>query len=241
MKATEEFVASGPAELWTAREGIGPPLMLCSGGPGCCDYLGEVDAMLDDLAQVLRFEQRGCGRSSAMGPYDLETCVGDLEALRMHFGFERWTIGGHSWGADLSLCYALAHPDRTRAVLYLCGHGFHDDRGWSEAYHRAQEERGEQLPDFAYPPNPEVNRIGNASFRRSIQRPTLLRELASLKVPVLLVCAERDIRPSWPAVQLAELLPDARLETIRGAEHVPWLTHADEVRSCLRSFVSALA
>ena len=57
-------------------------------------------------------------------------------------------------------------------MLYLCGHGFQNDREWSEAYHRAQEERGERLPDFAYPPNLEVNRSGNESFRRFLKRPS---------------------------------------------------------------------
>lgn len=32
-------------------------------------------------------------------------------------------MGGHSWGANLALCYALAHPDRTIGVIYLAGSG----------------------------------------------------------------------------------------------------------------------
>ncbi|WP_242066336.1 alpha/beta fold hydrolase [Brevibacillus laterosporus] len=50
--------------LWTKREGGGIPILLCSGGPGCCDYLEPVADMLSDLAQVIRFDQRGCGRSN---------------------------------------------------------------------------------------------------------------------------------------------------------------------------------
>ncbi len=32
--------------------------MMYNGGPGCCDYWGPVAAMMDDVAQVIRYEQR---------------------------------------------------------------------------------------------------------------------------------------------------------------------------------------
>jgi pimeloyl-ACP methyl ester carboxylesterase len=63
----------------------GYPVMLCNGGAGCCDYLAPVADMLDDVAQVIRFEQRGCGRSQTVPPYDIETCMIDLENVRRHF------------------------------------------------------------------------------------------------------------------------------------------------------------
>jgi len=37
--------------------------------------------MLDDTTTVIRFEQRGCGRSDLSGPYDIETCLADLENI----------------------------------------------------------------------------------------------------------------------------------------------------------------
>jgi proline iminopeptidase len=39
-------------------------------------------------------------------------------------------VGGHSWGANLALFYALAHPDRTLGVIYLAGTGLR--WGWLE-------------------------------------------------------------------------------------------------------------
>jgi proline iminopeptidase len=55
------------AELWTAVSGTGPPVVCLHGGPGLWDYLGSLAALLDDTFTVIRFEQRGCGRSSAYG------------------------------------------------------------------------------------------------------------------------------------------------------------------------------
>lgn len=70
---TEQFVDSEGAQIWTISAGQGIPVVLCSGGAGCCDYLAPVAAMLDDLAQVIRFEARGCGRSDPLPPYTIET------------------------------------------------------------------------------------------------------------------------------------------------------------------------
>ena len=64
MHVTEQLIAINGAELWVAEQGVGIPLVLCNGGFGCCDYLGPVAAMVEDLARVVRWEPRGCGRSS---------------------------------------------------------------------------------------------------------------------------------------------------------------------------------
>lgn len=69
--------------------------------------------MVEDIARVHLYDQRGSGRSSSDGPFDIDTFVADLDALRDHWGRERWIVGGHSWGAVLALFYAFAHPERT--------------------------------------------------------------------------------------------------------------------------------
>lgn len=237
MSVRERRIPVNDAELWVAEQGAGPGLILCNGGFGCCDYLGPVAAMLEDLARVYRWESRGCGRSSAEGPYDLETMLDDLDALRAALGYECWIVGGHSAGADLALAYALAHPESVRALLYLSGAGVQDDRQWHAAYEEGKAARGERLPAFAYPYNPEVNRVGNASWRTFIKHPLILRRIATLEVPALVVHGGHDIRPAWPAEQLANLLPRARFALIEGAEHHLELTRPDELRAVLRAFL----
>lgn len=244
--ARERFVDVGGARLWLGGSldaGARLPLLLCPGGPGCCDYLEPVAAMLEDLVEVSRVEPRGCGRSSPDGPFDLATGVGDLEAVREAIGAEPLAIGGHSAGANLALAYALEHPGHVRGLLYLAGNGLQDDRQWSAAYHAALSERGERQPDYPHPPNAEVNRAGNASWRVFIKQPDLWRRIAALDVPALVVVAGRDIRPDWPARQLAGALPRARLEVVEDAEHFLWLDAAPaaRLRELLRDFVQTLA
>jgi proline iminopeptidase len=234
---TEQFVPSGGARLWTVAAGCGIPVVLCSGGPGCCDYLAPVAAMLDDIAQVIRFEGRGCGRSDALPPYTIETCLADLEAVRQHYGVERWIVGGHSAGADLALAYALAYPERVLGCICIAGGRIHNDREWHRVYSERRDQGLETLPPFDYPPNLEVNAQVNRSWKTYIQRPSLLREIAQLDRPVLFLYGDADIRPSWPIEQVAQLLPDASFQMIAGADHHLWVTHAEAMRAPLRAFV----
>ncbi|HZM99201.1 MAG TPA: alpha/beta hydrolase [Pyrinomonadaceae bacterium] len=237
----ENFVNSDETRIWTRQTGQGVPVLLCNGGPGCCDYLEPVAQMLEDVAKVVRFEQRGCGRSDPAPSYDIETCLADLETIRNYYDVDRWIIGGHSWGADLALIYALEHSSRVSGLICIAGGRMHDDREWHAEYTRRKAEEGEYLPEFLYPTNREVNKQVNASWKRYIKKPDLLSTISKLRVPALFVYGDRDIRPSWPTEQIANLMPNARFEMIRGAEHFIWSTHESELRSLLRQFVGQLA
>ncbi|MDC0771132.1 alpha/beta fold hydrolase [Streptomyces sp. HD] len=121
--------------LWASASGRGEPLVLCHGGPGLWDMFGDVAGMLGDLATVVRWDQRGCGRSErCAGPWTTDRFVADLDAVRRHFGLERTALLGHSWGAQLALAHALAHPERVSALVYVSGTGIGPDTDWRAAY-----------------------------------------------------------------------------------------------------------
>ena len=128
----EQVLPINGVRLWTAVQGEGIPMVLCHGGPGGYDYLAPIADMTSDLCRVVRYDQRGSGRSQAVGPYDVSTFVDDLEGLRRHFNFDHWIVGGHSWGAGLALAYAVRFPARTIAVLHIAGTGI--DPRWHDEY-----------------------------------------------------------------------------------------------------------
>lgn len=136
MNTRTGYVDVHNASLWTECQGSGPAVVLCHGGPGMWDYLEPVADMIDDLDTAYRYDQRACGRSSGGPPFDVDTAVADLEALREHWDLPRWVVAGHSWGATLALAYCLEHPDRTVGLIYLSGTGV--DAAWHAEYHRNQ-------------------------------------------------------------------------------------------------------
>ncbi|MCC6191687.1 MAG: alpha/beta hydrolase [Anaerolineales bacterium] len=236
----ESFVETGGVRLWSVSQGTGIPLVLCHGGPGCCDYLAPVANLVSEQANVIRYEQRGCGRSDAYPPYDVATYLGDLEGVRQHYGVNDWIVAGHSWGAELALIYGMNYPGRTLGLICLSGGYMNNDREWHKAYEQGREAGLEPPLSFDYPPNMEVNKLMNQSMRRYIQRPTLFRDLAQLQVPTLFIYGENDIRPSWPVEQVAHLLPKGHFTMLPGATHNLWLTHADELKTYMHDFILEL-
>lgn len=126
---------SDGATLWTASTRLpragAHAMVFVHGGAGMWDYLGPVADMVCDSWNTLRYDQRGCGRSSPDADYRMARSIADLEELRRHFGYERWYVFGHSFGATLGLEYAASHPDRVAALMYCSGVGL----GWRT--HRA--------------------------------------------------------------------------------------------------------
>jgi proline iminopeptidase len=121
---------SDGAILWTATSNTldanRPGMVFLHGGAGMWDYLGPVADMVFNSFRTHRYDQRGCGRSSASGNYSLARYVADLDELRQHFGYERWYVFGHSFGATLGLEYAATHGDRVAGLVYCSGVGL----GW---------------------------------------------------------------------------------------------------------------
>ena len=167
----EQVLQINGVRLWTAVQGIGIPMVLCHGGPGGYDYLSPIADMVSDMCQVLRYDQRGSGRSQPVGPYDVSTFVDDLEGLRSHFNFEGWIVGGHSWGAGLALAYAVRFPVQTIAVLHIAGTGI--DERWHDEY------RQNRLNALNEPEREEYQRL--RSQREHIESPEDERILDRLR------------------------------------------------------------
>jgi|GEM_PF-515310 len=231
----EQLVTVGEAKLWTniseSKDRAKPYLLMIGGGPGVSDGLATLEPLLGGHYNVIRFDARGCGRSTADGQYDVETTLGDIEAIRQHYEVEQWYVLGHSWGADLALFCAMEHPGHCLKVLHLCGLGMQNDIDW--AAECAGNNWPEEEPANEYPMNYDVLDTALQSYWKYLQRPTLWRHLADLQVPVLVACAENDPRPHWPNRQLAHLLPVADFRLLAECAHWPWLRHPDLLRDML--------
>ncbi|GAA4301077.1 alpha/beta hydrolase [Nibribacter koreensis] len=98
------------------------PIVLVHGGPGGNHYVFERTAgpELEKFATVIYYEQRGSGRSQAPSnpeDYALPTLISDLRALQDSLGTPKITLLGYSFGAELSLRYAIAHPDKVEKLI----------------------------------------------------------------------------------------------------------------------------
>ncbi|HEX2076621.1 MAG TPA: alpha/beta fold hydrolase [Longimicrobium sp.] len=111
-------------QLYYRVLGTGPDtVVVLHGGPGLS--MGYLDRDLAPLARgrtVIFYDQRGGGKSQlAADPAQLalDRHLADLEAVRRHFGLEKMTLAGHSWGALLAGFYAREHADRLDQLVLL--------------------------------------------------------------------------------------------------------------------------
>jgi proline iminopeptidase len=106
-------------------EGI--PVVSLHGGPGGGRSSVQKRKFDPQRWRVVLFDQRGCGQSTPYASLDNNTTwdlVADIERLREHLGIDAWVVEGGSWGATLSLAYAITHRERVNGVIlrgvFLC-------------------------------------------------------------------------------------------------------------------------
>ncbi|MEJ6949978.1 alpha/beta fold hydrolase [Natronospora cellulosivora (SeqCode)] len=236
----ENHIDISGVKIWTEIKGNknGPVIILCNGGPGSSDYLEPVSSMIEDIACVIRFEQRSCGRSTEDYNCDVERTIEDLEEIRKYYNLSSWIVGGHSWGANLALAYSLKYPVKSNALIYISGNGIQRNREWSKEYHENREKHGELMPKMEG--NDKVNKLGNKSWQKYIQRPSILSEISNLTIPSLFLYGSNDVRPSWPAEQISNLLSDSKFIMVEGAAHYIWLSHFEDMKIELRNFIQEI-
>lgn len=116
------IAADDGTRLFYRIEGAGrETLVVVHGGPG--NSLESVRLDLAPLARgrrVIYYDQRGNGRSGLIDREDrlaVARHIADLEAVRRHFGLERMSLLGNSWGGLLVSAYAAAHPARIERMI----------------------------------------------------------------------------------------------------------------------------
>ena len=117
------------------------------GGAGVSEMLGVLGALpeLAERYRLIGYDQRGTGRSGLLrcprlerDPYLRSTAAGedcaarlgtkrkhyttaesvaDMEAIRVEVGAEKLTLFGISYGTELAVAYARAHPDRVERLI----------------------------------------------------------------------------------------------------------------------------
>jgi 3-oxoadipate enol-lactonase len=74
--------------------------------------------VLSQHYRLLLYDCRGMWQSDhPPGPYSMELHAADLAALLDALGIERAHIGGTSYGAEVSMVFALKYPERTQSLI----------------------------------------------------------------------------------------------------------------------------
>jgi pimeloyl-ACP methyl ester carboxylesterase len=213
-----------------------PAMVLLPGSGATATAWADVAAELAGSHRVLAVDPPGQPGLSAPGVRPLRTeadVAAWLDQLLTKLGHGRAVLAGHSYGAWLAICAALHAPDRVSHLALL------DPTTCLAPMSAGYLLRA--VPLLARPSGPRVRRFlawetggrsldpawlavaaaGHDLGRPAIVAPRRLRagELAGLPVLVVTAAASRAHDPGRVALAARELLPGARLATLRQASH----------------------
>ena len=102
--------------------GDGQAVVLVHGLASNCRIWDLVAPILCQQFRVLAIDQRGHGETFKPDTgYDFATVVSDLHGFMKALEVTDPVIVGHSWGGDVALEYAVAHPGGVRGLCFVDG------------------------------------------------------------------------------------------------------------------------
>jgi 3-oxoadipate enol-lactonase len=269
--ATSGIAHAHGQDLYFEVHGEGDPLVLIMGiGYDSTLWLLHQVPALARRFRVIIFDNRDVGRSApANGPYTISDMADDVAGLLDALDIRRAHVVGLSMGAMIAQEFALRHADRLNHLV-LSGpdsaparQAFHPIAVWN--WVKAEDTAGAMFSaqQFAWLFSVSFRRTPvavqqTAEFLSSNPHPVAARayarlahayleydpgdRLAGITAPTLVIVGEQDLlTPPWIAREVADAIPGARMEIIRGngASHVVPLERAEEFNVLVSDFLEA--
>ena len=229
-----------------------PLLMLHGWGGNSLSFMGAA-SLLEERYRTLAPDLPGFGFSEAppeaWGSAEYARAVAELPKPA---GYESVNVIGHSFGGKVALALATAYPELVKKLVIVASPvvRLSPEAGVRRAGLRYSMLRGaakllpplrERILDWGR------NRFGSADYRSAgILRPTLVRvvnedwrpALASIRAPVLLIWGSEDAEvPLRVAQEAMGELMGARLVTLEGAGHFPFLDQPEAFAEAVTAFL----
>lgn len=261
----------GRHELFYLRQGAGEPLLLIMGLSGNHLHWGdEFLSQLEDGIEAITYDHRGIGRSGPHGgPFTIvdlaDDAVGVLDALEL----ESAHVMGISMGGMVAQELALRHPQRVRTLTLGCtyaggaGSALTDPKivermvglfMKGEIGLAMQEGLKYNVSAEFYARPDTLDRFKEIAGALPASLEILLAQyqavgghdtssrLSEIETPTLIVHGTEDqILPVANAHQIAELMPDARLELLEGVGHLFWWERPERAAELVREHAAVAA
>jgi 3-oxoadipate enol-lactonase len=216
--------------------------------------------------QVLRFDNRGVGRSSAPdSPYSIKQMAADAAALLDYLSISKVHVAGHSMGGQIAQELALAHPEKIQSLIVLSSWTKADEKfnsliemfgdlarrvertlylrvllPWlfTDTFYSTPEVM-KQLIDLIenYPFPPTPHGLYHQS--RAILTSDTSDRLADIHCPTLVMVGKKDLlTPVRFSEQLAQGIPNAELAILEHGGHAFVVESADTVAKVMLDFLA---
>ncbi|MBU0702531.1 MAG: alpha/beta hydrolase [Chloroflexi bacterium] len=220
-------------------------------------------SVLSKHHRLLLYDCRGMWQSEhPLGPYSMELHADDLAALLDRLEIEQAHIGGISYGAEISMVFALKYPEKTRSLILSSAVSQIDPllKGFMESWiAAARMGDAEMLFDVTYPLNFSEAWIAanqeslDAARERyqsldldallelllSFSRLDVTAELHKITVPTLVIVGEEDIlKPRKYAEIIAREIPGSELVIVPHSSHAVCWEQAAAFNTLILGFLT---
>jgi 3-oxoadipate enol-lactonase len=243
--------------------GEGEPLVLLNGIMMTVRSWASQTQALSARYRCVLHDFRGQLRNPVPGPFAMSEHVDDLAELLDRLEIGSAHIVGTSYGGEVGMMFALAHPERVRSLSAIAC-ASHVEPPLAEAvtlWRDVAREAPEKLYEISAPYNyaPSVLTLdfveqGKERLRRC--PPDFFTNLADLcdaflalditdrldeiHCPTLVICGERDaLKPISYSRTIASGIAGAKLHVIEGAGHAVALERPDAVNALLIRFLAS--
>jgi pimeloyl-ACP methyl ester carboxylesterase len=246
--------------------GRGPALVFLHGFPLDRRIWEAQVAALSDQCRVIAPDLRGFGRSGRSDPFTIESLADDIHLFLGQLGARPCVLAGLSMGGYVALAYAKKYAKDLRGLILVDTKADADTpqakEGRQKMIELARTQGASAVADQMMPKmlgpgtqqsrpevvktlrrimedcNPQTIEYALAAMR---DRPDRSGDLASIKVPALVVVGDADaITPPDVAEKMAQAIPGAKLEVIRGAGHMSPMEQPEQVNRVMERFLAAL-
>jgi 3-oxoadipate enol-lactonase len=261
MRHRDHFLEAGTARLRIRSAGSGPAVLFLHGWALDLEMWTPQFEALASRYHLIAFDRRGFGASS--GVPGIEHDVDDIERVLAAVAVGRAAIVGMSQGARVGLRWALRFPQRT-SCLVLDGPPYEDAQAGGKQeipltfYRELIRREGIEAFRKRWLEHPLMRlHTSDARIRSLLEDmigryrandlvaespPARIADLRTLATATLIINGEHDSPPRRAAgAVLVHAVPDARLEIVPRAGHMPNLDNPDAYNTLLEDFFAQQA
>ncbi|MGH3836622.1 MAG: alpha/beta fold hydrolase [Pseudonocardiaceae bacterium] len=260
------YTASGGTRLFWAESGTGPAVLLIHGLGYTHDMWYRTVPVLSRRYRVIRFDNRGVGRSDVPpGAYRVDDMAQDAAAILDAAGVDAAHVVGISLGGAIAQELALRHPSRVHGLVLvatLCG-GPRMVQAEPEvgvklhARGRMPAEQGIRVMNpYVYDPGTSDERIdedlairlrtypseqGYLGQLQAVLSWSSYDRLPEITAPTLVIHGESDrLIPPGNGRIIAERIPGAGLRLIPQASHILFTDQPEAAHAAMLGFLDEL-
>ncbi len=230
-------------EMYYAVYGEGEPVLLIHGGLGHADVWGfQVPALAADH-KVIVADSRGHGRSTRSAqPFGYELMADDYLALLDHLGIDQVALVGWSDGGIIGLDIAIHHPERLSALYAFAANyvpeGVKETVGADPVFGAYIERASADYARLSPTPDEFDAFVEQISQMWASQPHYSAEQLRAIPVRTVIFSGEHDEAIKLEhSEEMAELIPNARLEIMPDASHFAMWQHPDAFNASVLAFL----